>query len=146
MPALDNGLYPALPDAPTTGAATSSAVLLTGVHGLNLDRPDAGRPAAAEHGHRSDRPVGTGNRLGVLAGEFAGFPNGRRLEDDVTDIELRAFACGYGDVLAGGARALQPDARTTCSATASTRTRAVLDDVPLPGAPHQGYDHGHHGS
>jgi len=28
----------------------------------------------------------------VLGGDLAGFPNGRRLADDVTDIELRALA------------------------------------------------------
>ena len=44
-------------------------------------------------------PAGTGNRLGLLAGEFSGFPNGRRLEDDVTDIEIRAVACGYGTIV-----------------------------------------------
>ena len=38
-------------------------------------------------------------RLGVLNGDLAGFPNGRRLEDDVTDIELRAVADGYGSFL-----------------------------------------------
>jgi hypothetical protein len=32
------------------------------------------------------------NRFGVLAGDVAGFPNGRRLADDVTDIELRVIA------------------------------------------------------
>ncbi|GAB3950482.1 DUF4331 domain-containing protein [Micromonospora vulcania] len=31
------------------------------------------------------------NRLGVLAGDLQGFPNGRRLTDDVVDIELQAF-------------------------------------------------------
>ena len=31
------------------------------------------------------------NRLGVLAGDFQGFPNGRRLTDDVLDIELQAL-------------------------------------------------------
>jgi len=31
------------------------------------------------------------NRLGVLAGDFQGFPNGRRLTDDVVDIELQAL-------------------------------------------------------
>ena len=41
------------------------------------------------------------NPLGVLAGDLAGFPNGRRLADDVTDIELRAIACGYGPFLNG---------------------------------------------
>jgi Domain of unknown function (DUF4331) len=34
--------------------------------------------------------------MGVLAGDFAGFPNGRRLSDDVVDIELRALECSYG--------------------------------------------------
>src|SRR5918994_1317804 len=32
------------------------------------------------------------NRFGVLAGDLAGFPNGRRLADDVVDIELRVIA------------------------------------------------------
>jgi len=37
------------------------------------------------------------SRLGVLGGDNAGFPNGRRVSDDVTDIALRAVAgvlCG----------------------------------------------------
>ncbi len=40
---------------------------------------------------------GSASRLGVLGGDLAGFPNGRRLFDDVTDISLRAVA----GVLAG---------------------------------------------
>ena len=32
------------------------------------------------------------NRLGVLGGDNAGFPNGRRLGDDVVDIALRVMA------------------------------------------------------
>jgi hypothetical protein len=31
------------------------------------------------------------NRLGVLAGDLGGFPNGRRLADDVVDIEVQAL-------------------------------------------------------
>jgi hypothetical protein len=34
------------------------------------------------------------NRLGLLGGDPAGFPNGRRVGDDVTDIALRAMAGG----------------------------------------------------
>jgi len=33
----------------------------------------------------------TPNRLGVLGGDLQGFPNGRRLTDDVVDIELQAL-------------------------------------------------------
>ncbi|MBM3725959.1 MAG: DUF4331 domain-containing protein [Acidobacteria bacterium] len=35
-------------------------------------------------------PEASINRLGLLGGDGAGFPNGRRLQDDVTDIALRA--------------------------------------------------------
>ena len=37
-------------------------------------------------------PIRSVNRLGVLAGDNAGFPNGRRVYDDVVDIELRVLA------------------------------------------------------
>jgi len=37
---------------------------------------------------------GSANRLGLLGGDPAGFPNGRRLYDDVTDIALRLVVGG----------------------------------------------------
>jgi hypothetical protein len=43
-------------------------------------------------------PFNATNRLGLLGGDPAGFPNGRRVFDDVTDIALRLVA---GGVLAG---------------------------------------------
>ena len=52
-------------------------------------RREAGRDAPSEHRHRADRDPA---RLGVLAGDIAGFPNGRRLTDDVIDITLQAAA------------------------------------------------------
>ncbi len=39
-------------------------------------------------------PIANINRLGLLGGDVAGFPNGRRPHDDVTDIGLRAIAGG----------------------------------------------------
>jgi len=39
-------------------------------------------------------PIGSQSRLGLLGGDVAGFPNGRRVFDDVTDIALRAVAGG----------------------------------------------------
>lgn len=35
-------------------------------------------------------PAASPNRLGVIGGDLAGFPNGRRLADDVIDVTLRA--------------------------------------------------------
>ena len=45
----------------------------------------------------SPTPLSRANRLGVIAGDPAGYPNGRRLFDDVVDIVLRV---GVGGVLA----------------------------------------------
>ncbi len=39
-------------------------------------------------------PIANINRLGLLGGDVAGFPNGRRPHDDVVDIALRAVAGG----------------------------------------------------
>jgi hypothetical protein len=50
------------------------------------------RPDAAGSLPNMNQP---GNRrLGILGGDVAGFPNGRRLYDDVVDIFLRAGAAG----------------------------------------------------
>ena len=63
-------------------------VFLTGLPGLN--KPTARSSfgdAAAEHGHRSVHEHCS--QLGAIAGDTAGFPNGRRLTDDIIDIALR---------------------------------------------------------
>src|SRR4051794_7450 len=62
--------------------------LLTGVPGLNQI---SSKPAAADtlKINLGVPPTANPNRFGVIAGDNAGFPNGRRLGDDVVDIELR---------------------------------------------------------
>ncbi len=66
------------------------AVFLTGVEGLNK-RADV-VPSEMIRLNTAIAPSAMPNRLGVLAGQLDGFPNGRRLVDDVVDIELRAVA------------------------------------------------------
>lgn len=39
-------------------------------------------------------PLASANRLGILGNDLGGFPNGRRVFDDVVDIELRALLGG----------------------------------------------------
>jgi Domain of unknown function (DUF4331) len=65
--------------------------LLTGVPGLTQIGKN---PAAADtlKLNLGVAPSAKPNRFGVLAGDLAGFPNGRRLADDVVDIELRVIA------------------------------------------------------
>jgi hypothetical protein len=76
----------------------------------------------------------------VLEGDFAGFPNGRRLTDDVVDIELRAFAQGYGPVLAGalGLPNLSPNNRLGDGV--DSNDKPLLSTFPYVGTPHQGYE------
>ncbi|WP_190193139.1 DUF4331 domain-containing protein [Streptomyces minutiscleroticus] len=62
-------------------------VFLKGVKGLN--RPPHVRPAEELRLNTSVRPSDDPKRLGVLDGDDAGFPNGRRLTDDVIDASLQ---------------------------------------------------------
>ena len=78
-------------DVKTTGRTDIVQALLTGVPGLTQI---GAKPAAADtlKLNLGVPPAASPNRFGVLAGDVAGFPNGRRLADDVTDIELRVIA------------------------------------------------------
>ena len=56
---------------------------------LNADAVEQ-RPAEMLRLNMSIPPTAEPNPLGVLAGDLAGFPNGRRLADDVLDIAVQA--------------------------------------------------------
>ncbi len=62
-------------------------VFLKGVKGLN--QPPHVRPAEELRLNTSIKPAAEPKRLGVLDGDNAGFPNGRRLTDDVIDASLQ---------------------------------------------------------
>jgi hypothetical protein len=65
--------------------------LLTGIPGLTQIGSNP-VPADTLKVNLGVPPTATPNRFGVLAKDLAGFPNGRRLADDVVDIELRVIA------------------------------------------------------
>lgn len=65
-------------------------VYLKGVKGLN--QPPRVRPAEELRLNTSIPPSADPKRLGVLDGDNAGFPNGRRLTDDVVDVSMQAAA------------------------------------------------------
>ena len=56
-------------------------------HGCSRDSTTPGRRADLLRLNTAIAPTAQPNALGALAGDFQGFPNGRRLADDVTDIE-----------------------------------------------------------
>ncbi|MFJ9710524.1 DUF4331 domain-containing protein [Streptomyces sp. NPDC101234] len=64
------------------------SVFLTGVKGLNTLQPYA-QPSEMLRLNTSIKPTAKPKRLGVLDGDNAGFPNGRRLTDDVIDEALQ---------------------------------------------------------
>ena len=96
LPVLYPGVFPKLA-AYTKPRADLAAILLTGipagvVAGLpELHRAGPGRHAAAQRGRAADGQ-GPRSRSGVVGGDLAGFPNGRRIDDDVVTIEMRAVA------------------------------------------------------
>jgi hypothetical protein len=75
--------------APATPRNDLVQVFLTGVKGLN--QPAKVVPSEELRLNTSIAPAAAPNRLGVIGGDNAGFPNGRRLGDDVIDIALRVM-------------------------------------------------------
>ena len=81
-------------------------------------------------------PPSLANRMGVLGGDLAGFPNGRRPYDDVVDIELQilagvlvpAFNVSPNNALGDGVDG--PD-------------KPYNPAFPYLATPHSGYDHRH---
>jgi hypothetical protein len=142
LPALIQALFnaPAPTNFPRQDLVTA---FLTGVSGLN--QPISVVPAEMLRLNTTTPAVAKGaqKNLGVLAGDAAGFPNGRRPGDDVVDISLRVamgvlctlnnpavFGCVPSDAPAG---------------TAALTDGAYVDDsffdatfpylkAPLPGA------------
>jgi hypothetical protein len=89
---LLNQLYPQFGPFQETNRSDLVSVLLTGLKqpNLNFTGDTPADELRLNLGIAPTAPVGHGNRLGVLGGDLAGWPNGRRPEDDVIDIAERA--------------------------------------------------------
>lgn len=77
---------------PPTPREDLVAIFLTGIPNLNM--PPNVRPAELMRLNVAVPVTNSPNRLGLLGNDRQGFPNGRRVGDDVVDIELRAAAGG----------------------------------------------------
>ena len=77
--------------------------------------------------------------LGVLGGDLAGFPNGRRVFDDVVTIEVRAIA-GLTYPLID--KTFKPDAaagQLTDGLTPASVSEPPLGQFPYLGVPYSGF-------
>jgi hypothetical protein len=137
LAAIVNTIYPSLPDARTADRGDLVLILGQGIPGVNqtnaeglmdMLRLNMGIP-----------PAEKADPMAAVAGDVAGFPNGRRLTDDVVDIEIRAVADGYGAFLADtfGLPNLEPNnlVGDGCAANDVKFTKAF----PYLGEAHSGY-------
>jgi Domain of unknown function (DUF4331) len=131
-------LYPGVkvPAAPRNDIA---AIFLTGIPGLNQPAKVTPSEMIRLNMGIPPTPLARQNPLGLLAGQLDGFPNGRRLVDDVTDIELRALA---------GGTPFTPDfdkaPNNLLGDGVQANDRPFSASFPYLATPHQGYDHVHH--
>ena len=144
LPVLYPGVFPNLAalNASKTPRADLLAILLTGIpkgvvpgfqNSMGTTQADMLRLNMAIP------PAAAPNNQGILGGDLAGFPNGRRVADDVVTIELRAIAgATYGLI----DHAFVPDAAAslvTDGVTASDVAAPYLSMFPYLGVPTSGF-------
>jgi len=94
LPVLYPGVFPHLA-AYTKPRADLAAILMTGIPtGVvsGFQNFTGSTPADLLRLNMAVPPTGSPNPLGLVAGDAAGFPNGRRVFDDVVTVEIRAVA------------------------------------------------------
>ncbi|HET6687694.1 MAG TPA: DUF4331 domain-containing protein [Jiangellaceae bacterium] len=142
LPVLYPGVFPNLA-ALSAPRADLVAILLTGIpSGMipGFQNFTGTKPADLLRLNTAISPASNPSVFGLLGGDLAGFPNGRRVFDDVVAIELRAIA---------GATYPLVDGSFTPDAAASAVDDGVgpddvgmpyLDRFPYLGLPHGGFD------
>ncbi|MDQ6661871.1 MAG: DUF4331 domain-containing protein, partial [Chloroflexota bacterium] len=86
-------------------------------------------------------PSSNPNINGILGGDLAGFPNGRRVFDDVVTIELRAVA-GVTYPLVMPSYTPDPAAKVVTDGVTPTSAKLTyLSNFPYLNTPYDGFDH-----
>jgi hypothetical protein len=137
---LENLLYPVLQPIDKVNRTDLTEILLTGVPGLNFTGSHQADLVRLNTAIPPSAAAGSGNRLGVLAGDLSGFPNGRRLEDDVVDIELRAIAQGYGSTLHSLLGLPDKSPNDLLGDGVDANDKPFMPHFPYAASPHQGYE------
>jgi len=144
LPVLYPGVFPNLAalDKAGTARADLEAILLTGIPtGIVTGFTNFTGPVLADmlRLNTSIKPTSSPNILGLIGGDAAGFPNGRRVFDDVVTVEIRAIA---GATYALVDKSYTPDAAAgavTDGLTPTDVSSPYLDVFPYLGVPYSGY-------
>jgi len=145
LPALYPGVFPTLNKLVQAGTARADleAILLTGLPpGIVPGFQNFTGPVLADMVRLNTAipPSASPNPLGVIGGDLAGFPNGRRVQDDVVTIELRAIA-GVTYPLVD--KSFTPDGAAqvvTDGLSPASVPSGYLATFPYLGVPYSGFD------
>jgi hypothetical protein len=151
LPTLYPGAFPHLANFNSSGQKRADIVAIfnTGIPaGIVAGFQNSGGSTQADllRLNMAIAPASKPNNLGVVGGDLAGYPNGRRVFDDVVTIELQALA---GATLPLVDNKFTPDAAVsavTDGLTSSTTdvtakgTEKYLSSFPYLGLPHSGFD------
>ncbi|MEO5833223.1 MAG: DUF4331 domain-containing protein [Nakamurella sp.] len=141
LPALYPGAFPRLA-AYTKPRADLAAILLTGIPTGVVDgfqNFTGTTQADLLRLNVAIPPTAEPNSLGVVGGDLAGFPNGRRVADDVVTIELKAVA---GATLPLVDPTFTPDDVVPAVADGTTNTNATADNPLLKVFPYLAHPFG----
>ena len=141
IPALYAGVFPNSGGL-TADRADLSAILQTGIPaGIIPGFQNYTGPTQADELRLNVAipPTSTPNINGIFGGDLAGFPNGRRVMDDVVTIELRAIAGATYPLAAPG---YTPDGAVALVTDGVTPPSNVtfLANFPYADHPKSGYD------
>ena len=140
LPVLYPGVFPNLA-ALDADRADLLAILLTGIPSGIIDGfQNFTGPTQADELRLNVAipPTHEPSRLGILDGDLAGFPNGRRPGDDVVTIELRAVAGATYPLI--DPTFTPDDAVSAIEDGTFPPVRHFLDTFPYLGLPYSGYD------
>jgi hypothetical protein len=145
LPALYPGVFPNLAKLVKAGTSRADleAILLTGIPaGIvpGFQNYTGSIQADMLRLNTAIPPAAKPNELGVIGGDLAGFPNGRRVSDDVVTVELRAIA---GVTVPLVDKKFTPDAAAgavTDGLTAASVPSGYLATFPYLGVPYSGFD------
>ncbi|TME89885.1 MAG: DUF4331 domain-containing protein, partial [Chloroflexi bacterium] len=148
LPVLYPGVFPNLAALLTQPASTRSrddlvAVLGTGIpSGVISGFQNFTGPRVADmlRLNLAIPPASTPSAFGLLGGDTAGFPNGRRVADNVVAIELRAVA---GVTLPLVRPSFTADGAAALLTDGTANDLPYLTTFPYLAHPHEGYEHSH---